>query len=232
MRNIRSSALSFLVQKLRISNKKALEAIANKELTINGLPATVKQEIQPSDEVKLQGEIVQHPTGYLYLLYHKPRGIESTLNEKIPNNLAKALEELPRVFPVGRLDKDSEGLLFLTNDGSLYNKIAHSESKQEKEYEVEVDHVLSEEFLEKLRQGVEIMGKRTLPAKVTATGLHTFNIVLTQGLNRQIRRMCYKSGYEVLRLKRVRIAHLQLGNLAEGEWRFLENEETNLLVDI
>lgn len=229
MRNIRSSTLSFLVQKLRISNKEALHLITNGHLTINGKKASPKQSILPTDEVLLDSVPLQVPEKLFYVLYNKPPGIESTLNETVQGNLREALADLPRLFPVGRLDKDSEGLLFLTNDGDLYNKIAHSKQGQEKEYEVEVDKELSDDFIYRMSNGIEILGQKTRPAKVNKTGNQSFTIVLTQGLNRQIRRMCHKGGYKVIRLKRTRIAHLLLRNIEKGEWRFLRQDELDRL---
>lgn len=229
MRNIRSSALSFLVQKCRISNKEAVLLIANGRLTINGTKASSKQAVLTTDEVYLDGEPLQIPQKFTYVLYYKPRGVESTLNKSILHNLTEALQGLPRLFPVGRLDKDSEGLLLLTDDGKLYNKIAHSKQVQEKEYEVEVDKALTDTFLSKMAEGMEILGQTTLPTHVQELDSHTFKIILTQGLNRQIRRMCYKGGYKVTRLKRTRIMHLHLGELAEGQWRHLNGEEEKTL---
>ena len=225
MRALNTSAKYFLVQKLRLSNKEATALILAKRLLVNGQPAQLNQPLQPEDEVTLDGKILKEAQQFHYLAYYKPRGIETTLNEAIPDNLAQALNFPARVYPIGRLDKESEGLLLLTNDGSIFDKILHSEQKQEKEYVVRVDKPLTSEVIAALASGVEIMGKKTRPAKVKQLDEFAFNIVLTQGLNRQIRRMCYKRGYEVLELKRVRIVNVELRNLQVGEWRNLTIEE-------
>ncbi|KAA9340235.1 pseudouridine synthase [Adhaeribacter soli] len=225
MRPLNASARHFLVQKLRLSNKEATALILAKRFLVNGQPAQLNQPLQPEDEVSLDGKILKEAQQFHYLAYYKPRGIETTLNEAIPDNLTQALNFPVRVYPIGRLDKDSEGLLLLTNDGSIFDKILHSEQKQEKEYVVRVDKPLTSEVISALASGVEIMGKKTRPAEVKQLDEFTFNIILTQGLNRQIRRMCYKLGYEVLELKRVRIVHVELGGLQVGEWRELGKEE-------
>lgn len=229
MKPLNTSAKYFLVQKLRLSNKEATDIILAKRLLVNGLPAQLNQPLQPEDEVTLDGKILKEAQQFHYLAYYKPRGIETTLNEEIPDNLTQALNFPERVYPIGRLDKESEGLLLLTNDGSIFDKILHSEQKQEKEYVVRVDKPLTEDAIVALASGVEIMGKKTRPAQVKQLDNYTFNIVLTQGLNRQIRRMCYKLGYEVLELKRIRIVHVELGNLPVGGWRELGKEEVERL---
>ena len=232
MRPLNASAKYFLVQKMRLSNKEATAIILAKRLLVNGQPAQLNQPLQPEDEVSLDGEILKEAQQFHYLAYYKPRGIETTLNEAIPDNLAQALNFPERVYPIGRLDKESEGLLLLTNDGSIFDKILHSEQKQEKEYVVRVDKPLTSEVISALASGVEIMGKKTRPAQVVQLDEFTFNIILTQGLNRQIRRMCYKLGYEVLELKRIRIVHVELGNLQVGEWRELGKEEVEGLKEL
>ncbi len=229
MRPLNASAKYFLVQKLRLSNKEATAIILAKRLLVNGQPAQLNQPLQSEDEVTLDGKILKEAQQLHYLAYYKPRGIETTLNPEIPDNLLQSLNFPERVYPIGRLDKDSEGLLLLTNDGSIFDKILHSEQKQEKEYVVRVDKALTEEAVSALAAGVEIMGKKTRPAQVKQLDEFTFNIILTQGLNRQIRRMCYKLGYKVLELKRVRIVNVELGDLQVGEWRELRKEEIERL---
>jgi 23S rRNA pseudouridine2604 synthase len=225
MRPLNASAKYFLVQKLRLSNKEATAIILAKRLLVNGQAAQLNQSLQPEDEVTLDGKILKEAQQFHYLAYYKPRGIETTLNPEIPDNLSQALNFPERVYPIGRLDKESEGLLLLTNDGSIFDKILHSEQKQEKEYVVRVDKLLTSEVISALASGVEIMGKKTRPAEVKQLDESTFNIILTQGLNRQIRRICYKLGHEVLELKRIRIVNVELGNLQVGEWRELTKEE-------
>ena len=165
----------------------------------------------------------------IYIAYYKPVGVESTLNKNIENNLADAIPISTRLFPLGRLDKASEGLMLLTNDGKIYNRVTNSKSEKEKEYEVSVQSLIMAEFIEKMSSGIEIMGQITKPCPVKQVDDYTFNIILTQGLNRQIRRMCYKLDYEVLSLKRVRIMNIGIQNLNPGEFRYLTETEIDQL---
>lgn len=219
-----------MVQKLKVSNKEAIQLIVYGRVLVNGKKGTLTQAVLPEDVVSFNNHILKQPTAFIYLAYHKPRGIESTLNKAIENNLIQALKICQRVFPVGRLDKDSEGLMLLTNNGEIVNRIIHANSHQEKEYLVTVDKSLTPLVMEQLNSGVMIMGQLTRPATVTQVDEKTFRIVLTQGLNRQIRRMCYKLGYTVNRLIRTRIISIELGNLAPGEWRHLSAPELKALV--
>ncbi|WP_205500860.1 pseudouridine synthase [Rufibacter psychrotolerans] len=223
MKAITSSLRHFVVQKARMSNQEAVQAIAAGRVLVNGQKGQLNQALRPEDEVLLDGQVLKAPQTFTYLAYYKPRGVESTLNPAIEHNLAQALNLNVRVFPVGRLDKESEGLMLLTDDGTLYNRICHAESHQEKEYVVTVDKPLTPEALEQLAAGVVIMGQKTRPAQVQQVSEKTFSIVLTQGLNRQIRRMCYKLGYTVERLVRVRMVTIELGELQPGEWLTLTN---------
>jgi 23S rRNA pseudouridine2604 synthase len=225
MKSLLSSLQHFVVQKARLSNKEAVQRILTGRVLVNGQKGQLQQMLSAQDEVQLDGQVLKAPQQFTYLAYYKPRGVESTLNPNIQNNLVQALNLDMRVFPVGRLDKESEGLMLLTNNGALYNRISHAESHQEKEYVVTVDTPLTPEALEQLATGVVIMGQKTRPAKVQQIGEKTFTIVLTQGLNRQIRRMCYKLGYAVERLVRVRMVNVQVGELQPGQWRVLREEE-------
>ena len=144
-------------------------------------------------------------------------------------NIIDAIKHKQRIFPVGRLDKPSEGLIILTSDGDIVNKILRAENAHDKEYEVTVNQPISERFVQKMARGVPILGTVTKPCKVKARGKFQFSIILTQGLNRQIRRMCEFLGYEVTKLKRTRIMHLELGNLKPGQWRNLTEKELNQL---
>jgi len=218
---------TFLVKQLNISNKEALCLISEDHLLINGQIANKNQYISPTDAVHLKGQLIQEAKTLHYIAFYKPRGIECTLNPAIPDNLLTVFSFTEHLFPIGRLDKESEGLLILTNDGKFYNKIADSEQHIEKEYEVKVNKPLTGTALTKLRDGIEIMGKITRPSIVNQVDEFRFNIILTQGLNRQIRRMCYKIGYEVLELKRIRIANIQLEKIKVGEWKVLDS--THLL---
>lgn len=211
-----------LVVKLQISNKEALELIFAGKVLVNKISAKSNCELTQTDEVIFEGKVLQEAKKLIYIAYYKPRGIETTLNTTIPDNLKDILPFEEDVFPVGRLDKESEGLLLLTNDGTVYDKILRNENKTEKDYIVQVDKAIDDDFIEKMSSGITIIGKKTLPCKLVQLDDFTFKITLIQGLNRQIRRMCYKLDYEVLSLKRIRIGNIHLGNLQAGEYQILE----------
>ena len=175
---------------------------------IDGIIATQKQIVTKNNVVVCNDILVQDVKQLFYFAYHKPRGIESTQSKSIPNNLSDAVDLNVDFFPLGRLDKESEGL---TNDGSIYREV--TSSKVDKEYIVEVNDMLTDEVILKLSNGIEIMGVKTKPAIVELIDTFNFRIILRQGLNRQIRRMCYKLGYNVLSLKRIRIGNVFLNDL-------------------
>ena len=212
-----------LVWKLRVSNRRALEIILSGEVLVNGESTNTNVELNQSDEVVYNNEVLKEGKKTIYIAFYKPRGIETTLNTDIPDNLKNILPFEEELFPVGRLDKASEGLLFLTNDGTLYDKMLRNENKTEKEYIVTVDKPIDEHFIDSMANGIKIMGKLTLPCRIERIDEFMFKIILIQGLNRQIRRMCYKLHYEVLRLIRVRMGRIELGDLTAGEYRILEN---------
>lgn len=212
-----------LVVRLQISNKNALALILSGKVLVNGVSVKSNIEFTQVDEVIYEDKVLQEGKKLIYIAYYKPRGIETTLNTEIPDNLKNILSFDEELFPVGRLDKASEGLLLLTNDGTFYDKMLRSEHKKEKEYIVKVDKRIDANFINSLSNGITIMGKTTLPCEVRQIDDFTFNIVLLQGLNRQIRRMCYKLNYEVLSLIRVRIDQIMLENLTAGNYRVLED---------
>ncbi|MES2380640.1 MAG: pseudouridine synthase [Bacteroidota bacterium] len=212
-----------LVRKLRIANKEAKQLIADGLITVNNTIVFDNVIVLVTDSVSYNNIIVQEPKQMLYIALYKPRGIEATLNETISDNLKALLPFDEKLFPVGRLDKESEGLLLMTNDGDLFNKITKPGSQIEKEYIVTVDKPIDENFVVRMSNGIEIMGQLTLPCKVKPIDDYTFRIILTQGLNRQIRRMCYKLNYEVLTLKRIRIDNVVLGDLKPGEYKKLNH---------
>jgi 23S rRNA pseudouridine2604 synthase len=214
----------FLVKRFHISKEEAGKWISENRVFINHQKAIQRNTVLKTDIIELNGEILQEGITHFYYAYYKPRGIECTLNPNIADNLLSVLPFTEHVYPVGRLDKESEGLLLLTNDGKLYKDIAHAEKIKEKEYVVEVDKELTESAIEQLASGIVIMGKKTRPAKVRLLSPSSFNIILTQGLNRQIRRMCHKLGYEVTSLKRIRITVILLEDLKPGEYRVLGRE--------
>ncbi len=182
-------------------------------------------QVQPVDDVRVDGRPVGSRAARVYLALNKPRGVECTTDRDVPENIVDFVGHDSRIFPVGRLDKDSEGLILLTNDGDIVNGILRSEHGHEKEYLVSVDRPVTQVFIEGMARGVPILGRLTRRCEVSAVGKNSFRIVLTQGLNRQIRRMCRHFDYNVRRLQRVRIMHLRLGRLAPGEWRPLTPAE-------
>jgi 23S rRNA pseudouridine2604 synthase len=208
-----------LVKRLQISNKKAIELITLGECRVAGKQVFENVEIQAFQEIAWKGEILREEKRLHYIAFYKPVGIETTLNQTIPDNLQAILPFEEKLFPVGRLDKASEGLLLLTNDGRLFDKTLRKEHQTEKEYIVTVDKPITESFILQMSSGITIMGQTTLPCSVEALDEHTFSIILVQGLNRQIRRMCYKLDYEVLSLKRIRIDQVHLGDLQPNEYR-------------
>lgn len=207
------------------SRREADQWIGGGRVTVNGVVARLGAQVAPGDEVRVDGRPLAARVRRVYLALNKPRGVECTTDRDVPGNIVDFVGHDVRIFPVGRLDKDSEGLILLTNDGDIVNGVLRAEHGHEKEYLVEVDRPLTPAFLEGMARGVPILDTVTQPCRVTAVGRNTFRIVLTQGLNRQIRRMCRHFGYNVRRLQRVRIMHLRLGRLAPGEWRALRTEE-------
>jgi len=175
--------------------------------------------------VRVDGELIGPKKRQIYIALNKPVGITCTSEAHIDGNIIDLIGHAERIFPIGRLDKDSEGLILLTNNGDIVNEILRSENNHEKEYVVTVDRPITDLSLSMLASGVRIMGKMTKPARVSRVDPVSFRIVLTQGLNRQIRRMCSALGYKAQRLQRVRIINIQLGQLAPGEWRNLTPQE-------
>jgi 23S rRNA pseudouridine2604 synthase len=194
-------------------------------VTVGGAVATLGTQAGPDDDVRIDGRPVGEPTRHVYLALHKPVGVECTTDPRVPHNVVDFVAHRERVFPIGRLDKDSEGLLLLTNDGDIVNLLLRAEFRHEKEYVVTVDRPLSDDFLAGMARGVPILGTFTQPARVQRAGRNTFRIVLTQGLNRQIRRMCEHYGYTVRKLVRVRFVNVVLGDLPAGRWRNLTAAE-------
>lgn len=208
------------------SRRGADKFIEDGRVTINGQPAELGSKVQPGDEVRVDGKVIEQPDQeYVYIALNKPIGITSTTERHIKGNIVDFVNHPLRIFHVGRLDKDSEGLILLTNDGDIVNEILRAENEHEKEYIVRVDMPVTESFLKKMAEGVEILDTKTLPAKTAKLSKYTFRIVLQQGLNRQIRRMCSALGYEVRDLKRIRIMNIHLGDLPVGEWRDLTDKE-------
>lgn len=216
------------------SRRKAIVLIEEKRVKVNGKTATLKTLVKEGDQVFIDGAALERkafvPT---YIAYHKPKGIECT-TEKIPNNIIDAINHPQTIYPVGRLDKDSEGLILLTNHAELINAIAHSKFEHEKEYIVTLNLPVRTAFLNEIAAGIEILGERTKPCVVSRepNAKRIFRITLTQGMNRQIRRMCNAFNYQVIKLQRVRVMHISLGNLKVGDWRDLEPEEVQQLLEV
>ena len=207
------------------SRRQADRWIEEKRITVNGETARTGMKIALDSEVCIDGKPIKKEEKKVLLAMNKPAGIVCTAEKREKNNIVDYMKYPKRIYPVGRLDKDSTGLLLLTNDGELVNKIMRAGNYHEKEYLVSVNKPVTEEFCRKMRCGVAILDTVTRPCKVEKTGEKSFRIILTQGLNRQIRRMCETLGYRVLTLQRVRIMNIRLGSLKEGTWRSIEGKE-------
>jgi 23S rRNA pseudouridine2604 synthase len=207
------------------SRREADKWIEAGRVSLNGQPATLGTQVADGDEVRVDGNLIGVKKQQVYIALNKPVGIICTTETHIEDNIIEHVGYPERIFPVGRLDRDSEGLILLTNNGDIVNEILRSENNHEKEYLVTVDRPITDLSLRMLATGVKIMGEVTKPSKVTRVNAQSFRIILTQGLNRQIRRMCSALGYKAQRLQRVRIMNIHLGNLPPGQWRHLTPAE-------
>ena len=208
------------------SRREADRLIAEGKVTVDGKTAQTGMRVTGDQLVKVCGKTVSRGDELVLIALNKPRGIVCTTDRKREkNNIVDYMKYPVRIYPVGRLDKDSEGLILLTNDGSLVNHILKARTFHEKEYVVTVDKELTDDFLNNMAGGVALEEATTRPCKVKKRTDHTFSIILTQGLNRQIRRMCAALGYKVVRLKRIRIMNIRLGSLKTGRWRHVTAEE-------
>ena len=196
-------------------------------VVINGATAELGSKVEDGDLVEVDGKPVSVEEQLVYLMLNKPVGITSTTERHVHGNVVDFVNHPLRIFHIGRLDKDSDGLLLLTNDGDIVNEILREEHGHEKEYIVSVERPITDQFIREMEQGVPILDTVTKPCKVRKLGSRKFNITLTQGLNRQIRRMCTTLGYNVVSLRRMRIMNLTLGNLPVGQWRDLTDSERN-----
>jgi 23S rRNA pseudouridine2604 synthase len=215
------------------SRRQADELIRAGRVLLNDKPAQPGNRYTPGDQVEVDGSLItpDKKEKPVYLAFHKPVGITTTTEEQVRDNIISYINYPKRIFPIGRLDKDSSGLIFLTNNGDIVNKLLRAGNEHEKEYIVRVNKPLATGFAEKMSGGVPLSEGRTLPCKVQVLGRQQFRITLVQGLNRQIRRMCEYLGYSVMTLQRVRIMNVQLGKLAIGKWRYLSDTELSALLE-
>ncbi len=215
----------FISEKGLCSRREADKFIEAGRVTINGIKAQTGSKVNPGDKVKLDGKSLTEREELVYIALNKPVGITSTTEHKIKGNIVDFINFPKRIFPIGRLDKDSEGLILLTNDGDIVNKILRAGNNHDKEYIVTVDKPITSEFIKGMSSGVKILDTITKPCIVRKEAKNVFRIILTQGLNRQIRRMCEVFGYTVVKLKRIRIMNIHLGDLPSGKWRYLTAKE-------
>lgn len=215
------------------SRREADRLIEAGRVLLNNEIAVTGNRYKEGDEVVVDGSFLKpaKKEKMVILAFNKPVGITTTTDENIRGNIISFVNYPKRIFPIGRLDKDSEGLIFLTNNGDIVNKILRAGNQHEKEYQVRVDRNIDGTFLRNMSEGVHIDGVKTLPCRVKQTGKHSFNIILVQGLNRQIRKMCEALGYKVTALQRVRIMNITLGKIAIGKWRYLSEPETESLLN-
>jgi len=217
------------------SRRQAERYITDGRIQVNGKVVTVLgTKVDPDrDIVTYEKDVVRNPDKLQYIMLHKPEGIVTSCDQPNSKTVLQLVRTKDRVYPIGRLDKDSTGLLLLTNDGALSYRLMHPKFQHEKEYIVETIRPITEGALQKLRSGTRITGTKTQPARVTKLGPNRFRIVLREGRNRQIRRMCLKVGNEVKRLKRIRVENIVLGSLPPGKWRNLSHtEQQQLLVRV
>ena len=208
------------------SRREADRLIDTGKVKVNGTVAGLGVQVTEADKIEVDGKLITKEVENIYLAFNKPVGIICTTDTSIRDNIIDYIKFPERIFPIGRLDKPSEGLIFLTNDGDIVNKVLRSGNNHEKEYIVSVNRKITQTFVRQMANGVPVLDTVTKPCYVERVGDFTFRIVLTQGLNRQIRRMCSYFGYEVSSLKRVRIMNITLGNLKVGEYRHFTAQET------
>ncbi len=217
----------FLSETGMCSRREADAWITNGRVTINGKHAELGTQVTQADEVRVDNRVVGacQKKQKIYIGFNKPVGITCTTERHVHDNIIDFIGHEERIFPIGRLDKESEGLILLTNNGDIVNEVLRSENNHEKEYLVTVDKPITGAFLDGMAGGVHILDTKTKPCKISRLGKYQFRIILTQGLNRQIRRMCEVFGYDVRRLQRVRIVNIKLGELKIGRWRNLSEPE-------
>ncbi len=209
------------------SRREADKMIEQGRVTVNDTKGNLGDRVSPADILKVDGKALVQPETLIYIAFNKPKGITCTTELNIENNIIEFISHPQRIFPVGRLDKDSEGLIFLTSDGNMVNKILRAGNNHQKEYLVTVDKPITPEFILKMSNGVPILDTVTAKCFVKKESNLIFRIILTQGLNRQIRRMCAHLRYNVIKLARIRIMNISLGQLPSGHWRNFTEKELN-----
>ena len=219
----------FFTQHGICSRREADRLIESGRVTINQRIACLGDQVGPHDVIARDGQVIPWGTAPLYIKYYKPVGVTTTSESHVPRNIISEIGHPERIFPIGRLDKDSSGLILLTNDGDIVNKILRTEHGHEREYEVSVDHSFDQMFIDRMTQGIVILDQPTKPCQIDRLGPARFRIILTEGRNRQIRRMCQMLGYRVLTLHRIRIMHVTLDELIPGQWKPLTGEERTRL---
>ncbi len=225
MEEITTRINKFLSETGFCSRREADRLIEQGRVTINGIVPEMGTKVSPKDEVRVNGKLIQERTEKpIYIAFNKPTGIECTTNLEVRDNIIDFINYPERIFPIGRLDKASEGLIFMTNDGDIVNKILRARNNHEKEYIVTVDKPITDQFIDRMGNGLPILETITKKCKVEQISKYVFRIILTQGLNRQIRRMCEYLDYEVTALKRTRIINISL-DVAEGKYRKLTDTE-------
>ncbi len=214
------------------SRREADKLLEQRRVTLNGKIAQKGNRVKDGDIIKLDGKPLKTKKKTVYLALNKPRGITSTTDRKDKSNIIDFLHVPERIFPIGRLDKDSDGLIFLTNDGDIVNKILRAGNNHDKEYIVTVDKPVTPDFIKKMGGGVRILDTVTKPCTVRQEGKNKFRIILQQGMNRQIRRMAEALGYDVKTLTRIRIMHINLGKLPVGKWRHFTDKEIQTMLHL
>ena len=212
------------------SRREADRLISEGRVRVDGLIGGLGDRVGPNSRVEVDGKVISGRANKVYIALNKPVGVVCTADPREPMNVVDYIGHKERIFPVGRLDKDTEGLLLLTSDGEIVNRILRAAGGHEKEYLVTVNKPITGEFLRKMASGVPILDTVTLPCKIEQTGKNSFRLILVQGLNRQIRRMCEALGYRVVTLTRVRIMNIHLGRLLPGHWRNLTSDELRELM--
>ena len=221
----------YIAQSGVCSRREADRFIENGQVKINGRKVDMTRRVKPGDKVMVNGQVIpaEEVEPFVFIVLNKPAGIVSTTEDSERDNIVRFTNYPTRIFPIGRLDKDSTGLIFLTNDGDLVNKVLRAGNNHEKEYLVTVNKPITDEFITNMSRGVPVLGEITKACKVEKVSTYVFNITLIQGLNRQIRRMCEYFSYEVEKLQRIRIMHIKLDGLPEGDFRFLNDTELKQL---